>query len=51
MRKTIVTAMFAVLVTGCATPIPPEVIASADYGVPPPANHQDMIRAEFDLYS
>ncbi|MFN7114657.1 MAG: hypothetical protein ACK4PK_09915 [Alphaproteobacteria bacterium] len=33
--------------TGCATPISPEEIANADYGPPPPAHHQSMIRQEF----
>ena len=37
----------AVLLYGCATQIPPEVIASADYGPPPPENYQELIRAEF----
>lgn len=38
----------AVLVlSGCAKPIPPDVLANADYGPPPPASHQDTIKDAF----
>ena len=36
-----------VFLEGCATSIPPEVIATADYGPPPPANYQQMIKDDF----
>lgn len=32
------------LLSGCATPIPPEVIAKADYGRPPPKNYKEIIK-------
>lgn len=39
----------ALFVAGCASPpIPPEVIASADYGPPPSEAHQQIIRQRFD---
>lgn len=34
----------AASVAGCAVPISSEKIDAADYGEPPPANHQDIIR-------
>jgi hypothetical protein len=42
-----VAAIAALIITACATPIPPAVIASADYGPPPPLNYEELIKARF----
>lgn len=36
------------LVAACATPISPEKLAAADYGPPPPANYEELIKARFN---
>lgn len=35
------------LVSACATPVSPEKLASADYGPPPPAGYEEVIKARF----
>lgn len=47
LRKAGGLAAGALLLSACATPIPPEVIANADYGPPPPKNYQQIIEAAF----
>jgi hypothetical protein len=44
---TIISIIVVIALTGCATPIPPEVIAHANYGAPPPKNYREMIKKEF----
>lgn len=34
-------------ITACATPVSPERVASADYGPPPPANYEEIIKERF----
>ncbi len=37
--------IIGILLSGCATSVSPEMIASTDYGPPPPDNHQEIVRA------
>ena len=37
----------ASMLSACASSISPEVLANADYGPPPPPNHQELIKADF----
>lgn len=38
------TFVMPTLLSGCAQNIPPEVVANADYGSPPPENYKDIIK-------
>lgn len=40
-------SLSAILLWGCATDISSDALATADYGPPPPANYQELIKAEF----
>lgn len=47
--RTAVSVLAALLlVAACATPVSPEKLASADYGPPPPANYEEIIKARFN---
>jgi len=47
MKKALLSLIFALVLSGCATQIPPEVIANADYGPPPPKNYQALVKSAF----
>ena len=47
IRQICAASVTAMLLWGCATQIPPDVIANADYGSAPPENYEDIIKAEF----
>ena len=42
-----VSVLAALLAAGCATPISPKKLATADYGPPPPANYEEIVKARF----
>ncbi len=45
-RENVRVLLVALALAGCATDIPAEVLANADYGPPPPENYQEMVKAE-----
>lgn len=48
MKASLVVALTTLtLVSACATPVSPEKLASADYGPPPPAGYEEVIKARF----
>lgn len=48
-RLTTLSIIASVLaVAACATPVSPEKLAAADYGPPPPANYEELIKARFN---
>jgi len=44
--SSVIAALAALLLTGCATPISPETLAHANYGSPPPKNYKELIKKE-----
>lgn len=49
IAKKIALAVLLMIPSACATPMPPEKIASADYGPPPPAHYQQLVKDKFAM--
>lgn len=46
MNKFISPLLMALALAGCARGLPPEEVAKADFGPKPPANYQELIKAD-----
>jgi len=46
MKKYIIAVAYSLL-SACASSISSEVLATADYGPPPPSHYQELVKAEF----
>lgn len=44
MTKRMLPALAALMLAGCVTPPTPDMLAKAEYGPPPPANYQKLIK-------